>query len=380
MHAARTVVLIGGGHTHALLLHELARAPLPDVALHVINPGPSAPYTGMLPGFIAGHYARAELEIDLARLARRVDAQLHLDRCIGLDPQTRQIALQGGGRLGYDLVSVDIGITSDLPALPGYREHAVSAKPLGAYADRWSDWCAQIESEAEAGAGARAGAGAQAIRSVVIGGGVAGVELALAQAHRLRRRQPRITLIEADRLLPGVGPRARARLIAHLEQAGVQVIEGARVIRIGPDSVTLEDGRIIASGFTLGATGSRPQDWLRDTGLALTGGFITVDADLRSITAPQVFAVGDCAHMRHAPRAKAGVYAVRQAPYLLANLRAALGQGQPRPYHPQRDYLKLISLGDQRALADKWGLALEGGWLWQLKDRIDARFMGQFQD
>lgn len=364
----RDLVLIGGGHTHALVLHKWAMQPLAGARVTLINPDPTAPYTGMLPGHIAGHYSRDALEIDLIRLARRAGARIILGRAEGLDTLARQVHVPGRPPISYDVASVDIGITSDLPALPGYRDHAVSAKPLGAYAARWQEWLARMQ------------AGQTAAQIAIIGGGVAGVELALAMAHRLHGHAPEITLVDAGPLLPNIGAQARKRLILHLKRAQVAVIENARPAAVTDDGLELADARLIRASFVLGAAGSRPQDWLRATGLDLTEGFITVDPFLRSVSAPEVFAVGDCAHMAHAPRPKAGVFAVRQAPILFRNLRAALGAGEMRAYHPQRDYLKLVSLGDRTALADKWSLPLEGAWLWRLKDRIDEKFMSQFRD
>ena len=143
--------------------------------------------------------------------------------------------------------------------------------------------------------------------------------------------------------------------------------------------MVLSDGRSLASDFTLTVAGARPQAWVQGTGLTLNDGFIAVDAQLRS-SDPLIFATGDCAHLTHAPRPKAGVYAVRAAPVLLANLRATLTGDALQKFQPQRDYLKLISLGDRSALADKWGLRSGGAWLWRMKDRIDRRFMAKFAD
>ena len=365
---SRDIVLVGGGHAHALVLHKWAMNPLAGVRLTVINPAPTAPYTGMLPGHIAGHYPRAALEIDLIRLARRAGARVVLDRAVGLDVGARLVHLADRPPVAYDVVSVDIGITSDLPTVPGYLAHAVSAKPLGAYAARWADWVSKAES------------GAVPPQIAVIGGGVAGVELALAMAHRARALSPHVTVIEAATLLPHIGKAARRALRAHLERYGVHVIEGAQITQVAADGVTFADGTQIAASLTVGAAGTRPQSWLAQTDLPLTDGYITVDPYLRAQGHEDIFAVGDCAHMSASPRPKAGVFAVRQAPILFQNLRAAVGVGQLRAYKPQKDYLKLVSLGGKSALADKWGLAVQGGWLWRQKDAIDARFMAQFRD
>ncbi|MCW1920480.1 selenide, water dikinase SelD [Rhodobacter sp. KR11] len=346
------LVLIGGGHAHALVARAWAMAPLPGVRLTLINPDPVAPYTGMLPGLIAGHYRRDEILIDLVRLARLAGARLILDRVTGIDLAARRIHLQGRPAIDYDLASIDVGITSDLA---GLATHA--AKPLGAYAEAWERFVATAPAQA---------------RVTVIGAGLGGVELALASAHRLPGAQ--VTLV--DRAPPLQGQPGREALLAELSRAGVRFLQGVPV-EAPPGALRLADGGLIGSDFTLSVAGGRPQAWLTTTGLALEAGFVTVDARLQT-SDPAVFAVGDCAHMPHAPRPKAGVFAVRAAPVLLANLKARLTGDALRDFHPQRDYLKLVSLGDRRALAVKWGMAARGPGLWRLKDRIDRRFMAMF--
>lgn len=359
------VVLVGGGHAHALVLRMWAMDPLPGVRLTVVNPNAAAPYTGMLPGLIAGHYRAEEIMIDLVRLARFAGARVILDRAVGIDREAKRILLERRGALRFDVASVDIGIGSDLPEVPGFAEHAVAAKPLGDYARRW----ARFVEEAP-----------PVPRLVLIGAGVGGVELALASAHRLRAagRVPEITLIEREAVaLPHIGAAARAVLLRRLAAEGVTLRTGAQVAEIAADHVRLADGARLASDFTLAVVGARGQGWLAETGLALEGGFIAVDRHLQS-SDPAIFAAGDCAHLTHAPRPKAGVFAVREAPVLLHNLKAVVTGRPLQGYQPQRDYLKLVSLGGREAVADKFGLRSGGGWLWRVKDRIDRKFMAKF--
>ena len=359
------IVLVGGGHAHALVLRMWAMDPIPGLRLTLIDPNPVAPYTGMLPGHIAGHYRRDEIMIDLVRLARFAGARLILDRATGLDTASRRIHLANRPPLRFDIASLDIGIGSGLPGLPGFADHAAAAKPLGDYAQRWESFLATAPASPAL---------------TLIGAGIGGVELALASAHRLRSlgRTPRITLLErADTALPNIGPGARATLLARLAKDGIALKTGTTATAIGPDHVTLSDGTRLQSDFTLSTAGTQPQGWLTQTGLTLHDGFLAVSPTLQT-SDPAIFAAGDCAHLTHAPRPKAGVYAVRAAPILLHNLRAA-ATGRPlRPFHPQRDYLKLVSLGGKEAVADKFGLRSGGRALWWLKDRIDRAFMAKF--
>ncbi len=357
----KEVVLIGGGHAHALMLRKWAMAPVEGARLTVINPKATAPYTGMLPGFVAGHYTRDELEIDLVRLARTAGARLIFGLATGIDRDAKRIQVSGRPDVAYDIASIDIGITSEMPDIPGFTDYAVAAKPLGPFAVEWQ---AYVDN-------------AQKGPVAIIGGGIAGVELALAMHHRLASRgtTQSITLIEAKTLLGDTDPAPARKLRSVLDASNITVLENSQPKRITEDGVELISGAQIASSFVVGAAGARPFPWLETTGLTLENGFIAVDKYLRSVNDPSVYAVGDCAHIVHAPRPKAGVFAVRSAPVLTTNIRADLTGTQRQPFNPQKHYLKLVSLGQKSAMVDKYGLALSGPWAWTWKDRIDQAFM-----
>ncbi len=354
------LVLVGGGHTHALVLRELGMQPVPGLRLTVVNPGPTAPYTGMLPGFVAGHYNRDALEIDLIRLARFAGARIILDAAEGVDTDTKHVILKGGRRLRYDTLSINVGAVGVLPDLDGFAEHGIPAKPLGPFADRWTAFLAK--------GGGPIG---------VLGGGVAGAELALAMGFALKSagHPAKITIIEPDAALSGLGAAAKPVRDA-LAASGITVLEGVEPRAVGTESITVDGGERVASTFTVGAAGVRAPDWLANTGLRTENGYLIVDRYLRT-SDPSVFAAGDCVHLSGTPRPKAGVFAVRAAPVLTTNLRAAVTGRQAWPFKPQSDFLKLISLGEKRAVALKWGRAVTGNWVWRWKDRIDQTFMNR---
>lgn len=361
----RDLVLVGGGHAHALVLRMWGMSPLPGVRLTLISPDPVTAYTGMLPGMVAGHYRRDEIMIDLVRLARFAGARLILSHATGIDRAARLIRVAGRADVAYDAASLDIGITTDLPDLPGFAAHGLAVKPMTDFAARWEAFVAE---------------GRACPRVAVLGAGVGGTEVALAVAHRLRAAggRPEVTLVDpASQPLAGIGAGARAALLARMAEMGVRLRSGERPAALGPEGVTLADGRAVGADLVLAVVGGRPAGWLGDTGLILHRGFVSVGPTLQS-SDPAIFACGDIAHMAHDPRPKAGVFAVRQAPVLRHNLVAALSGGRMRAFRPQRDYLKLISTGGRRAVADKWGLRLEGRWLWRWKDRIDRAFMAKF--
>ena len=356
----RDLVLIGGGHTHALVLRRWGMRPLPGARLTVINPGPVAAYSGMLPGFVAGHYRRDELDIDLHRLAAFAGARMVEGIVRHIDPEARRIDIDGRPPIVFDVASVNVGVTAAMPWIPGFAEHGVPAKPLGPLAERW---------EAYLGTSGPA-------RVAVVGGGVAGAELTMAMAFRLRDlgREAELRIVDRGRALAEATPRGRRLLLRAMQGLGIELIEDAEVVAAEPGLLRLADGRQIASDFSVEAAGARAWDWLGASGLASKDGFLTVDRFLRTSN-HVIFAAGDCAHMADSPRPKAGVFAVRQAPVLHDNLRATLSGGRLTPYQPQRSYLKLVSMGAQTALAEKWGGALAGPPFWRWKDWIDRRFM-----
>ena len=364
----RDLVLIGGGHAHALVLRAWGMRPLAGARLTLIDPSPTAPYTGMLPGHVAGHYEREALEIDLVWLARFAGARHVMARATGLDRAAGRVIVEGRPPIAYDALSIDVGVTSAMPELPGFAEHAVPAKPLDAFAARWRAFLAAPSGDV-----------------AVIGGGVAGCELALAMAHALREAGSavRVTVIEAARALADLTPPAARRVRTAMTALGVTLREDAWVEGIDGGSIHLATGDAVPAAFVVGAAGARPWPWLAETGLATHEGSLAVGPDLAT-SDPAVFAAGDCAHLTHAPRPKAGVYAVRAAPVLHHNLRAALAGGRRRAFRPQSRYLKLVSLGGRRAVANRSRLA--PSWLapadamWRLKDRIDRRFMERLTD
>lgn len=364
----QTVLLIGGGHAHALVLQAWQSKPLTDnVQILVIDPQSRAPYTGMLPGYVAGHYQTDELYVDIETLTKRVGGEFVAEKVTHIDPD-QQIVRTANKTYSYDMLSVDIGIHASLPELPGFQEYAVGVKPLGAFATAWQQLCDDVVSVEK-----------QDI--VVLGGGVGGVEVALAMRHRLTQLQAHnttVTILERGRILEKVSPPTRRFLRWELKQNNVTVREEVNVTKILSDVVVLETETLPAT-FVLGATGARPYQWVADTSLLTTKGFIRIDNTLRSPQYQNVFAVGDCAHFVSQPLVKAGVYAVRQAPVLQHNIRALLSGLSLKPFLPQKDYLKLISLGDKRAAADKWGICLRGRMLWQLKNYIDQSFMSTLQ-
>ncbi|MBV8779152.1 MAG: selenide, water dikinase SelD [Alphaproteobacteria bacterium] len=368
---AHDLVLVGGGHAHVHVLKSFGMRPVPGVRVTLIARDVETPYSGMLPGYVAGHYRLHECHIDLVRLARFAGARLIHDEAVGLDRGRREVLCAGHPPLRYDLVSLDIGITPRDSDVPGAAEHTLAVKPIDRFARRWEALTARA-------------ARLDRFSLAVVGGGAGGVELALAAQHRLTRmlpQPPTVTLVTRDALLPAHHPRARAKFRRIFAERGVRLIEGNSTVRVEPGRLRLAAGAEVAFDEALWVTDAAPMPWLADTGLPLDpAGFIAVDEYLRSPGDPAVFAAGDTAAMVGHRRDKAGVYAVRAGPPLAANLRRTLaGQALQRAV-PQRRALALIGTGDGRAVASRGAFAFEAAWVWRLKQWIDRRWMRRYTE
>jgi selenide,water dikinase len=372
----RDIVLVGGGHSHVGVLRMFGMKPVPGVRLTVICRDTHTPYSGMLPGYIAGHYSYDEVHIDLSRLAVFAGARYFHDEAVGLDRTAKKVLCRGRPPVAYDLLSINIGSTPRMEGIEGAVAHAVAVKPIHTFNERWLALLERV----------RGHAGPTTI--AVVGAGAGGVELTLAMQYRLRNelkslgrdpRELRFHLLEAaGRILPTHNAAVRAAFERVLAARGVAVHCGAEVRRVAAGRLETAAGAGIEADETVWVTDAGGAPWLRETGLALDReGFLEVGATLQS-SDPAVFAAGDIASLRDRALEKAGVFAVRMGPPLARNLRCAV-EGRPLvPYRPQRRWLALISTGDQAAVASRGLLYLQGGWVWRWKDWIDRRFMDRF--
>lgn len=372
------LVLIGGGHAHVQVLKAFGMEPEPGVRLTLVARELEAPYSGMLPAHIAGHYDHDAIHIDMVRMARFADARIVHADAIGIDAAAKRVLLDGRPPLAYDLLSIDIGITPQTSDIRDDARRAIPVKPVSSFAPRWRE----VEDRALRSRGPR--------RFAVVGGGAAGLELVLAIAHRLRTRAAAsgvdpaefsFTLISGTELLPSHPPRARTLARAALVKRDVALIERAPVTEIAADACVLADGRRIANDAVLVTTKAAAASWLAACGLpTVQGGFLALRSTLQVEEHDDIFAAGDCATVREHPRPKAGVFAVRQGPPLTANLRRC-ARGEPAlPFTPQKQFLTILSLGDKEAVASRDGWAVGGRWVWSWKDRIDRDFMAMFQE
>jgi selenide,water dikinase len=364
------LLLAGAGHAHLGVLESFARKPVADVDITLVSPFPRQVYSGMLPGWIAGHYELDQCVVRIATLAARAGVRVHLAHVARLDLATRTAYTEAAEPIAFDLLSIDTGPVIDTAAIAGLAEHAIALRPIESLIGQWQRLLAHLADTNEPNT------------LTIIGGGAGGVELALAFVFRAQSGLPlRVQLVAGHAgILPSFAPSVRERLARQLQLRGVRLISDDAV-EITRHTVLLADGGELTTQATIAAIGAAAAQWPRASGLATDeAGFIAVNDRLQSTSHPFVFAAGDCATMLEHPRPKSGVYAVRAGPPLARNLRRTLKGRSPDPYVPQRRALYLLSAGDRYAVASWGDWSVEGSWVWKWKDQIDRRFMARFAD
>jgi pyridine nucleotide-disulfide oxidoreductase family protein len=366
----KQVILLGGGHAHVHVLKDLARESLAGAEVVLVTPFLRQMYSGMVPGLVAGHYGVDQCVIPLAPLALAASVRVIEAMATGLDAGQRQVSLNTGDTLTYDVLSLDTGSVMDRDRLPGAREHGLFVRPIEHFV-RLLDPLISLAQQ-------------RVLDVAVVGGGAAGVELAMALQYRLSGHgdeRARVALVTGGPPpLFGYPQPVIERCLAALARRRITVFQDT-CSRIEAGALHLGSGARLACDAPVLATGGDAPPYLRDSGLQLDErGFVLTGPTLQSLSHPQVLAAGDVATRDDQPHPRSGVYAVRAGPPLTHNLRRLVGGGDLASHRPQSRTLNLLSLGNRRAIAS-WGeWSAQGRWVWWWKDRIDRAFIARYAD
>jgi selenide,water dikinase len=415
------IVLLGAGHTNAHIVRMWRMAPIPNARLTVVSNFYLATYSGMLPGTLAGLYPRERMQIDLVRLCAASGVRLLKASVVGLDRERQELLCEDRPPIPFDVLSIGIGSVPRGLAEVARASDIVPIKPMQTFLPRLDKALRQAASRASG----------RPLRVAVVGAGAGGVEIAFCLPRRVREvlnseapssvgstivrskelqllgggsdatpsnggsqgtevpyyKQEgapafELTLVDAaSRILPTMPEKTAAAARAELDRRGVRLLLGQGVREIADATLVLDDGSRHPVDLVLWATGAQPPELLSHLGLPTDDrGFLLTDRTLRTIAGLPIFVVGDSGAIQDAPTPKAGVYAVRQGPFLWANLHRQLA-GQPLlEYEPQPGFLSALATGDGRAILSYKGMTFHGRWCWRLKDYIDGRFMDKYQD
>jgi len=351
------LVLAGAGHAHLVLFRRwLDDGFRPPAGTVLINPGPDAWYSGMMPGLLAGRYTAADCAIALAPLCQALGIELIDDSVVALNAAGNVITLAKAGALSYQTLSINTGSRPPPPILNDGSIDLVPAKPFAEFFQRWQLW---QRGEAPARLG-------------ILGGGAAAVELALA----LRKSLPAsdVHVFSGRALLEGhacgLMQRARNLLLAR----GVKLREDVYIDQLRQGQAMNGERPLQQLDALILANGAAAQSWYQDSGLMCDqSGFIRVDDTLRSTSSSDVFVAGDSA--AHAGSQKSGVYSVRHGAVLARNIKAKLTGGELTAYRPQKSALALLSTADGGALVHYAGFTLSGRLIGKWKNHLDQGFM-----
>lgn len=355
------------------VLRRLILEPRSSLEVTLIAPYPLHHYSGMVPGYIAGAYAERELTFDLPAFAERAGARFVQATALSIDHVMKHIWTDRTDPLPYDFASFNVGSLARGADAPDVAAHAVTVKPMSKAADLRQRVNALAADEHAAAA-----------HVVVVGGGSGGVEVAWAVAAALDAggREREVSILEASSsILAGYSDQFRQRAETVLAQRHIHVRRNVSVRGVTAQTVEADSGETIPSDLTIWLTGAAASSLFKISGLPVDPrGFLLVDDMLRSTGDPTLFGAGDCVTLAAHPNTpKAGVYAVRQAPYLWSNLVEAIDGSATRRYTPQRGFLSILNTADGKALLRYGSLVSHSRWAWRFKDWIDRRFVDRYQ-
>jgi selenide, water dikinase len=389
----KNLVLIGGGHSHIIVLWMFLIKPLSGISLTLISDSSHTPYSGMLPGHIAGFYTHKQFHIDLSYIANLAGAEFLIDRVVGLDLEKHQVFCANHLPVEFDILSIDIGSIPATLSIPGAKEYAIPAKPVDKFLEHWHQISKNINPHTNPNTINHTNIFKDGLSLGIVGGGAGGVELALSmqgyfqkQKLNFRENDLLIHLFQRDRELMPSFPRSVRKMVKRiLQHRGVELHLGESVCQVKKIvegyCLICESGLVEKCDYIFWVTQASAQQWLKQAGLATDNqGFILVDENLQSLSHPGIFAAGDIATMVNHPLPKAGVFAVRQSKPLFENLVRSLLGKKLKPYKPQKNYLSLIGTGDGKAFATRGKFVLPPSkLLWWWKDYIDRQFMEKFR-
>jgi NADH dehydrogenase FAD-containing subunit len=292
-----------------------------------------------------------------------------LGKAVRVRPDEKQIELDSGGTISYDVVSFNAGSYVPRLNLSEDIENIYTVKP--------------IERLLEAQARIKELASQKPITIGIIGGGPSSVEIAgnirqLTSGYGVN--QPRLKIFTGSRLMVNFPEGVRTRIEKSLKRHRVEIYTNSLVQTIESDGIILASGERHDLDIIFLAIGVKPNVLFEKSGIP-TGpdGGMLVNSYLQSIAYPEMFGGGDCIYFQDHPLDKVGVYAVRQNPVLYNNLMAAL-EGEPlQVFTPGGDYLLIFNMGGGKGVLRKNWLTFDGRLAFIIKDYIDRKFMKKFQ-
>lgn len=368
--SGKNLVLVGGGYAHLIVLKRLLRRCPAGVNLTLVSPFERQVCAGMVPAMIAGRQSLNTIQIDLKALVTKAGGQFLPGRALEV-ALPNQLRCDTGDELAFDVISFDIGSLPRGFEIAAGSPRVIFAKPIQNLLRLLEEPWALARPPAK-----------ELISLAIVGGGAAGVELALALHRRFldKKRALKVTILDSgDRMFPACPARFTDRIQGILKQRGIEVKLRHEVTGIADGWIQLASRPPLPFDYAIWTTGPGAPGIFRLSGLNTDGrGFLLVNKYLQSVSHPSIFGGGDCVTTQEAiGHAKAGVYAMQQGPVLAHNLLAVLLGKSLIAFKSKPKCLSILNTADGKAVSNRfgWYSRFERRW----KDRIDHRFMKRFR-
>ncbi len=362
------ILLLGCGHANIQVLHGLGKMKNSDLKVTVVSDVVYAPYSGMIPSFLAGVYSSKMLEFDIEKICKQYNFTLLKAKANIIQAKQNKVHLSTGETISYDICSVNIGIEStQIPMLAVDNKNIIYLKPISQFIEQWNQ-IKQFDQN-------------QNLDIKIIGGGAAAFEIAIACRRHFKGAQTKISIITGQHhLLYGENSEVKKHALDSLKKSHIELIEQTRVEKIDADFLYLSNGQRLHRQICFVGTSAAANPIFKKSELPTNeSGFVCVSENLLVKEQQNIFAAGDCCHFTSQPLKKAGVFAVRQGPVVLHNILALINQKKMKHYSPQKDFLKILVSGNNEAIAVFHNFCLKNRLAWKLKNYIDLKFMRRFQ-
>ncbi|WP_407818304.1 FAD-dependent oxidoreductase [Staphylococcus aureus] len=357
----KTLILVGGGHAHLFVVDALSKEKV-DFRIILMSASRYQYYSGMFSGFAEGFYNDTDIRIDLKVLCEQSNITFIPSEVTYLDTTKKNIYYGNGQFASFDAISFDIGSISDIKT--SIEDYVLPIKPNYLFIE-------QMDSLKNS------------LNPVVVGGGAAGLELALSMLSWRKKysNKKNVTLVTSSKLLSSFGDGTSKKIEKIAASKKLHVIKEEKVINITSTHIYTDKQRILKHTGVLWLTGANSTDLFEKAGMRTDDlGFLLVNNYLQSEDYPFVLGAGDCISItKDKSLPKNGVYAVRQAPILWKNIKNYLNGENLATFKPQKKYIAILSTGNKEAMFTYGTFSFHSGLAWKLKNFIDLKFMEKFK-
>ncbi len=363
------LVIVGAGHVHLTVLKNLRTFIDQGHKVTVVSSGAYHYYSGMGPGMLSGLYHPEEIRFHVQKMVEDRGGIFIEDKVVKIDPDKKQVYLQAGQEIGYDVISFNTGSLVSVEQEMQPAESVFAVKPIENLLQARMTILEKLQQKKK-------------VTVTIAGGGAAGIEMAANTRTLVERAQGKadIYLIAGDRLIARFAEKVRTYVLTSLTSRHITVREGVKLQSFKNGVVELSEGSSFESDVVMVAVGTRPSPMFADSGLPTgEGGGLLVNEYLQSVEYPEIFGGGDCIAFKPRPLEKIGIYAVRQNPILLHNLLAALNEEAYQKFVPQTSFMLILNMGDGTGIVFRNSLVWKGKLAFLLKNYIDTTFMRKFQ-